>query len=54
MLAGLPELRAIFAPLLNVAVDQLVAGDNASLAIMHDTLVFSAAQGHGGLGGAVG
>jgi DNA-binding transcriptional MocR family regulator len=38
---GLRELREIFAPLLNVPVDQLVAGDNASLAVMHDTLVFS-------------
>ena len=45
MLAGLPELRAIFAPLLNVDVDQLVAGDNASLSIMHDTLVFSLLKG---------
>jgi DNA-binding transcriptional MocR family regulator len=42
---GLPELRAIFAELLNVPVDQLVAGDNASLAIMHDTLVFSLLKG---------
>lgn len=40
-LQGLPELREIFAPLLNVPVDQLVAGDNASLAVMHDALVFS-------------
>jgi DNA-binding transcriptional MocR family regulator len=40
-LQGLRELREIFAPLLNVPVDQLVAGDNASLAVMHDTLVFS-------------
>ena len=44
-LYGLPELREIFAPLLNVPVDQLVAGDNASLAIMHDTLVFSLLKG---------
>jgi len=38
---GLLELREIFAPLLNVPVDQLVAGDNSSLAVMHDALVFS-------------
>ena len=44
-LYGLPELREIFAPLLNVPVDQLVAGGNASLAIMHDTLVFSLLKG---------
>ena len=44
-LFGLPELREIFAPLLNVPVDQLIAGDNASLSIMHDTLVFSLLKG---------
>jgi len=38
---GLLELREIFAPLLGIPVAQLVAGDNASLSIMHDTLVFS-------------
>ena len=43
--AGLPEIREIFAPLLNVPVDQLVAGDNASLSIMHDTLVYSLLKG---------
>lgn len=42
---GLMQLREIFAPLLNVPVEQLVAGDNASLAIMHDTLVFSLLKG---------
>ena len=44
-LYGLTELREIFAPLLNVPVDQLIAGDNASLAIMHDTLVFCLLKG---------
>jgi DNA-binding transcriptional MocR family regulator len=44
-LHGLPEIRRIFAPLLNVPVDQLIAGDNASLALMHDTLVFSLLRG---------
>lgn len=38
---GLVEIREIFAPLLGIPVAQLVAGDNASLSIMHDTLVFS-------------
>ncbi len=42
---GLPEIREIFAELLNVPVAQLVAGDNASLGIMHDTLVFSLLKG---------
>lgn len=42
---GLVEIREIFAPLLNVPVEQLVAGDNASLSIMHDTIVFSLLKG---------
>jgi DNA-binding transcriptional MocR family regulator len=42
---GLLEVREIFAPLLGVPVAQLVAGDNASLSIMHDTLVFSLLKG---------
>ncbi len=42
---GLLEIREIFAPLLNVPAAQLVAGDNASLSIMHDTLVFSLLKG---------
>jgi DNA-binding transcriptional MocR family regulator len=40
-LQGLPAIRTIFAPLLNVPVDQLVAGDNSSLSIMHDALVYA-------------
>ncbi|GAA1842918.1 aminotransferase class I/II-fold pyridoxal phosphate-dependent enzyme [Microlunatus capsulatus] len=44
-LQGLTELREIFAPLLNVPVAQLVAGDNASLAVMHDAIVFSLLKG---------
>ena len=42
---GLPELREIFAELLGVPVAQLVAGDNASLGVMHDTLVWSLLRG---------
>jgi DNA-binding transcriptional MocR family regulator len=42
---GLLEVREIFAPLLGVPAAQLVAGDNASLSIMHDTLVFSLLKG---------
>ncbi|WP_240197211.1 aminotransferase class I/II-fold pyridoxal phosphate-dependent enzyme [Nonomuraea lactucae] len=38
-LQGLPELRALFAPLLQVPAGQLVVGGNASLAMMHDTIV---------------
>jgi len=36
---GLPELRAIFSELLQIPADQLLAYGNASLAIMHDTIV---------------
>ena len=42
---GLPAIRTIFASLLNVPVDQLVAGDNSSLSIMHDTLVYALLKG---------
>ena len=36
---GLRELREIFAPLVSVPAEQLVAGGNASLTLMHDVLV---------------
>ncbi|HJC59897.1 MAG TPA: aminotransferase class I/II-fold pyridoxal phosphate-dependent enzyme [Candidatus Dietzia intestinigallinarum] len=39
--AGLPELRAIFAELLGVGTDRVIAQDNASLSIMYDLLTFS-------------
>ena len=42
---GLVEVREIFAPLLGIPAAQLVAGDNASLSIMHDALVFSLLKG---------
>ena len=38
-LQGLQELREIFAPALQVPVEQLVAFGNGSLELMHDTLV---------------
>jgi DNA-binding transcriptional MocR family regulator len=38
-LQGLRELREIFAPALQVPVDQLIAFGNGSLELMHDTLV---------------
>jgi DNA-binding transcriptional MocR family regulator len=38
-LRGLPELRAIFAPLLGVPAERLLAAGNASLELMHDYLV---------------
>lgn len=44
-LQGLPELRAIFGELLGVPVPNLIAGNNASLEFMHDTVVFSLLHG---------
>jgi DNA-binding transcriptional MocR family regulator len=38
-LLGLTELRELFAPLLQVPVGQLLAGDNSSLSLMHDTVM---------------
>ncbi|HVL85814.1 MAG TPA: aminotransferase class I/II-fold pyridoxal phosphate-dependent enzyme [Pseudonocardia sp.] len=38
-LHGLPELRALFAPFLQVPPAQLIAANNSSLELMHDTLV---------------
>ncbi len=38
---GLLQLREIFAPLLDVPVEQLVAGDNSSLSLMHLALTSS-------------
>ncbi|WP_278235316.1 aminotransferase class I/II-fold pyridoxal phosphate-dependent enzyme [Isoptericola sp. AK164] len=50
-LAGLPELREIFAELLGVPTDQLLAQDNASLRLMYDCVVqamlFGAPGGEG-------
>lgn len=39
-LTGLPELRAIFAELLSVEPSQIIAGGNASLTMMADTLTY--------------
>ncbi|OLT48091.1 aminotransferase class I/II-fold pyridoxal phosphate-dependent enzyme [Cellulosimicrobium sp. CUA-896] len=40
-LDGLPQLRRIFAELLGLPVEQLLAGGNASLTLMYDTLVYA-------------
>lgn len=45
-LKGLPGLRQIFAELLSVPVDNLLAGNNASLEMMHDLIVFSLIKGN--------
>ncbi len=42
---GLPELRAIFGELLGIPAQQLLAYGNASLAIMHDSLVHALLHG---------
>lgn len=44
-LHGLPELRAIFGELLALPVQNLIAGNNASLELMHDVIVFSLLHG---------
>jgi aspartate/methionine/tyrosine aminotransferase len=43
--AGLPEARALFAPLLGASPDQVIIGDNSSLALMHDALVYALLHG---------
>ncbi len=44
-LHGLPGLRAIFGELLGIPVPNLIAGNNASLEMMHDVVVFSLLHG---------
>ncbi|CAN5319533.1 aminotransferase class I/II-fold pyridoxal phosphate-dependent enzyme [soil metagenome] len=44
-LHGLPELRAIFGELLGIPVQNLIAGNNASLEMMNDAVVFSLLHG---------
>src|ERR1700752_1332904 len=41
----LPQLRAIFGELLGIPVQNLIAGNNASLELMHDVIVFSMLHG---------
>jgi DNA-binding transcriptional MocR family regulator len=44
-LAGLPEARALFAPMLGAPPDQVLVGDNSSLALMHDAIVYALLHG---------
>jgi DNA-binding transcriptional MocR family regulator len=44
-LQGLPELRAQLAPIFGVTADRVILGDNASLALMHDAVVYSMLKG---------
>lgn len=45
VLQGLPELRALLAPLFGVAPAQVILGDNSSLALMHDAIAFALLKG---------
>ncbi len=45
VLQGLPELRALLAPLFGATPAQIVIGDNSSLALMHDAVAFSLLKG---------
>lgn len=45
VLQGLPELRALLAPLFGVTADQTVLGDNSSLGLMHDAIVYALLTG---------
>jgi DNA-binding transcriptional MocR family regulator len=42
---GLPEIRAIFAPMLGAPIEQIVAAGNASLTLMHDVVGFALRHG---------
>ncbi|MHC9295131.1 aminotransferase class I/II-fold pyridoxal phosphate-dependent enzyme [Mycobacterium sp. LTG2003] len=44
-LHGLPELREIFSELLGIPVQNLIAGNNSSLEMMHDVVVYSLLHG---------
>lgn len=44
-LQGLPEARALFGGIMGAPVDQILIGNNSSLALMHDCLVFALLTG---------
>jgi DNA-binding transcriptional MocR family regulator len=44
-LQGLAETRALFSGILGAPPDQIVVGNNASLAVMHDTVVWALLKG---------
>ncbi|HEY1412381.1 MAG TPA: aminotransferase class I/II-fold pyridoxal phosphate-dependent enzyme [Rhodopila sp.] len=45
VLQGLPEVRALFAPMLGAPAEQIFVGDNSSLAVMHDCIVWALLKG---------
>lgn len=44
-LQGLPELRALLGPVFGVGGDHVILGNNASLSLMHDAVVFALLKG---------
>jgi DNA-binding transcriptional MocR family regulator len=44
-LQGLAEVRRLFSGLMGAAPEQVVAGNNSSLALMHDTIVYALLKG---------
>jgi DNA-binding transcriptional MocR family regulator len=42
---GLPDLRELFAPIFGVTGDRVILGNNASLSLMHDAIVFALLKG---------
>lgn len=42
---GLPEARALFAPMLGAPADQVLVGGNSSLTLMHDIIAFALLHG---------
>ena len=44
-LQGLPEARALFSGVMGAPVDQILIGNNSSLALMHDSIVFAMLKG---------
>ena len=42
---GLPEARALFSGILGAPIEQIVLGDNSSLALMHDVIVYALLHG---------
>lgn len=43
--AGIPEARALFAPMLGAPAEQVIVAGNASLELMHDTIVYALLKG---------
>jgi DNA-binding transcriptional MocR family regulator len=45
VLQGLPEARALFSSMLGAPIERIVVGNNSSLAIMHDCIVWALLKG---------